>query len=155
MSDAQLRELARLGFEIGCHSMTHAYLSDLDAAGLRCEIVDAKTRLEQIIGGPVEHFSCPGGRSDRRTVEVARNAGYRTVATSRIQANGKFTDAFALGRVAILRDIDSAAFWKICQGRGLEWLKFRQTLRGAFRKMLGNSTYDRFRDKLLDRNAPL
>jgi len=155
LSDAQLRELAGLGFEIGCHSMTHAYLSDLDAARLRCEIVDAKTRLEQILGGPVEHFSCPGGRYDPRAVEVARNAGYRTLATSRIQANGKSTDAFALGRVAILRDTDSATFWKTCQGRGLEWLKLRQTLRDAFRKMLGNSVYDRVRDKLLDRNDPL
>ena len=137
MSDAQLRELAGLGFEIGCHSMTHAYLPDLDAAGLRREIVDAKTRLEQIIGGPVEHFSCPGGRYDARTVEMARNAGYRTVATSRIQANGESADAFALGRVAVLRDTDSAAFWKTCQGQGLALLKLRQTLREAVRRIAG------------------
>ena len=30
MSSAQVRELQAHGFEIGCHSMTHAYLDDLD-----------------------------------------------------------------------------------------------------------------------------
>ncbi len=37
----QVRELDALGFEIGCHSMTHPYLSDLSDAELGREIVDA------------------------------------------------------------------------------------------------------------------
>ena len=53
LSHTQLRELADLDFEIGCHSMTHPYLSDLDEAGLQREIVDAKIALEQMIGKPV------------------------------------------------------------------------------------------------------
>ena len=50
MSPAQLRELSSLGFEIGCHSMSHAYLSDLDDVGLYREIVEAKLQLEQTVG---------------------------------------------------------------------------------------------------------
>src|ERR1017187_8763640 len=42
LSPAQLRELAQLGFEIGCHSMTHPYLSDLDSRGLQREIVEGR-----------------------------------------------------------------------------------------------------------------
>jgi hypothetical protein len=30
--------------------------------------VDAKLQIEQIIGHPIEHFSCPGGRYDQRTL---------------------------------------------------------------------------------------
>ena len=30
LNQSQVRELRRMGFEIGCHSMTHAYLTDLD-----------------------------------------------------------------------------------------------------------------------------
>src|SRR5579862_2457219 len=67
MDEKQLRELSALGFEIGCHSMTHAYLTDLDDAGMRREILDAKAHLEQILGKPVEHFSWPGGRYNART----------------------------------------------------------------------------------------
>ena len=75
LSPAQLRELQENGFEIGCHSMTHAYLDDLDAAALRREIVDAGKKLEQMIGEKVQHFSCPGGRFDERSLKLAREAG--------------------------------------------------------------------------------
>jgi peptidoglycan/xylan/chitin deacetylase (PgdA/CDA1 family) len=36
----QLRELRDAGFEIGCHSMTHPYLTDLDDLQLHREIVE-------------------------------------------------------------------------------------------------------------------
>ena len=48
LNPAQLRELSSLGFEIGCHSMSHAYLTDVDENGLRREIVESKSALEQI-----------------------------------------------------------------------------------------------------------
>jgi len=149
MSNSQVRELATLGFEIGCHSMTHAYLSDLDAAGLQREVVEAKACLEQILGRPVEHFSCPGGRYDARTAELARAVGYRTVATSRIQANGRKADPYALARVPVFRGTGSEQFMKICRARGLWRLGLSQTLRVAARKSLGNSLYDRLRAVLL------
>ncbi len=95
LAHSQIRELSSLGFEIGCHSMSHLYLTDLDDAGLRREIVDAKLFLEKVISRPVEHFSCPGGRFDRRVANVARDAGYRTVATSETEANTPATDSFA------------------------------------------------------------
>jgi len=148
LSHAQLKELSQ-GFEIGCHSMTHPYLTDLDDNGLRREISDAKLQLEQIIGKPVEHFSCPGGRCDERVVAVARAAGYRTLATSRIQANSVSTDAFALGRVAVLRDLSLGAFSGICEGTSLSRMRAQSTLRQAAKQILGNSFYDRVRATLL------
>src|ERR1700730_1554147 len=87
MSPAQLREVCDHGFEIGCHSLTHPYLTDLDDSGLRREIVEAKRHLEEIAGRPIKHFSCPGGRYDRRVVEIARAAEYASVATSRPHTN--------------------------------------------------------------------
>src|SRR5436305_1855205 len=115
MSPSQLQELSS-SFEIGCHSMTHAYLNDLTPPLLQREIVDARSRLQDITGGSVEHFSCPGGRYDDRALSVAKQAGYRTVATSRSQPNTPSTDFFHLGRVAIMRDTDELAFSKICNG---------------------------------------
>jgi peptidoglycan/xylan/chitin deacetylase (PgdA/CDA1 family) len=152
LSPAQLKELSGQGFEIGCHSMTHPYLTDLDESGLRHEISDAKSQLEQIIGQPVDHFSCPGGRCDQRVVTVARAAGYRTLATSRIQANSRNTDLFALGRVAILRDISLRAFAGICDGSSLSHMRAQNAFREAARHILGNSLYDRVRATLLHRS---
>jgi len=39
--------IGRLGFEIGSHSMTHAYLSDLSDDALQAEIANSKNELEQ------------------------------------------------------------------------------------------------------------
>lgn len=151
LSHSQLKELSGQGFEIGCHSMTHAMLTDLDEAGLQREIADAKSQLEQIVGRPVEHFSCPGGRYDHRVATVTRAAGYRSVATSRIEANSSRTDAFALGRVAILRGMPITEFAAICSGDALRRMSAQGKLRDAAKQLLGNSFYDRVRGLLLGR----
>jgi len=149
MSATQLRELRELGFEIGCHSMTHPYLPDVEEAGLRREIVTAKNDLEQIVGTPVEHFSCPGGQCDDRVIAIAREGGYSSVATSEIRANEADTDRFALGRVAILRGVPLGIFSQICDGRILWKLRLRDRTNRAAKRALGNSSYDRLRSMLL------
>ncbi len=149
LSPDQLKELYSLGFEIGCHSMTHPYLTELDEAGLRREICEAKSQLEQITGSPVEHFSCPGGRYDQRVVEFARKAGYRTLSTSRIHANSAKTDRFALGRVAMLHGLSPGDFAAICDGSALARMRVQSMLRDAAKRILGNSIYDRIRARAL------
>ena len=149
LSIPQLRELNRRGFEIGCHSMTHAYLSDLDEQGQHREIAEAKTQLEQMIGCSVDHFSCPGGRFDVRALRVARDAGFQTVSTSRIQGNSQDTNLFGLGRVAMLRGVPLKTFAKICDGSVLPRLRAQSTLREAAKQVLGNKFYDRVRATLL------
>jgi peptidoglycan/xylan/chitin deacetylase (PgdA/CDA1 family) len=149
MSSTQLRELDAQGLEIGCHSMTHAYLSDLEEPDLRREIVDAKHRIEQIVGHKIEHFSCPGGRYDERAIRMARSAGFKTFANSEFHTNTPATNPYDFGRVAMLRDLSLEAFGALCHGRGL-WKKrlLHQTRRGA-QWLLGNRRYDRLRAALL------
>ncbi len=154
LSHAQLRELSSLGFEIGCHSMSHIYLTELDVAGLHCEILDSKIQLEDVIGKPVQHFSCPGGRFDERVVKIASDAGYLTVATSETHANTPMTDHFGLGRFAIMRHTALPEFRRLCRGRGLWQRQVGVRFRSAVRNVLGNSAYDRLRDAVL-RKRPL
>jgi peptidoglycan/xylan/chitin deacetylase (PgdA/CDA1 family) len=149
LSSAQLRELDHLGFEIGCHSMTHPYLSDLPEAGLKREIADAKLNIEQILGHAIEHFSCPGGRYDARTLEMARRAGFRTVANSQFRANSAGTSRYELGRVAVLRDLSPEEFAAICQGHGLWKKRLQDGTRHSVRRILGNRAYDKLRATLL------
>jgi peptidoglycan/xylan/chitin deacetylase (PgdA/CDA1 family) len=151
MSAAQLRELSASGFEIGCHSMTHAYLNDLNTQELQFEIVAAREKLQDGIGSRIEHFSCPGGRYDKRTLAVARDAGYRSVANSRTHANSPSTDVFQLGRVAIMRDMDLPSFKRVCTGHGLWKVRLRDFFRSSARKVLGNARYDFVRESLLRR----
>jgi peptidoglycan/xylan/chitin deacetylase (PgdA/CDA1 family) len=151
MSPAQLRELSDLGFEIGCHSMTHAHLNDLDDAGLHREIIDAKLQLEQIIGKPIEHFSCPGGRYNHRVVRIARDAGYRSMATSRSYANSPSTDAFELGRIPVMRETTLNTFEKLYRGDGLRRVAMQNAVRDGAKRLLGNAFYDRIRSLALHR----
>jgi peptidoglycan/xylan/chitin deacetylase (PgdA/CDA1 family) len=152
LSQLQVRELATLGFEIGCHSMTHPYLPDLDDAGLHHEIADAKTVLEQIIGKSVKHFSCPGGRYDSRAIRVAKDAGFVTVSTSVPSANTARTDRFSLGRVAITRGIKSSKFQQLCRGESLWRLNVQGGIRNGIKRLLGNAVYDRLRSSLLNKS---
>lgn len=155
LKPSQLQDLSRMGFEIGCHSMTHAYLTDVNDTDLHRETAEAKAQLEQILGKPVEHFSCPGGRHNARVSDAARRAGYRTVATSRIQKNSAASDVFALGRVAVMRSTPLSDFEQICEGRKMWQRNLQEQLRSAARNLLGNSTYDSLRAYILrDRIAP-
>jgi peptidoglycan/xylan/chitin deacetylase (PgdA/CDA1 family) len=149
LSAGQLRQLRDLAFEIGCHSMTHAYLNDLDASVLRREIIDARKRLEDLVGVKIEHFSCPGGRYDDRTIDLVREAGYRSLATSRAHANSPSTSAYLLGRVAVLRNTDQITFQRICTGETLWQMRLRESMRAAAKRAMGNSVYDRLRALVL------
>jgi len=153
MNRDQLGELDSAGFEIGCHSMTHPYLPDLDDAGMKREIVDAKLKIEEMVRHPIEHFSAPGGRFDSRTLEMARRAGFRTVATSLFHANSRSTDPYRLGRIAILRDTPLQEFAATCEGRGLWSKRLKDRTRGAFQSVFGNRAYDRLRALLLARGS--
>jgi peptidoglycan/xylan/chitin deacetylase (PgdA/CDA1 family) len=130
--------------------MTHRLLSDLDAEALRHEIVDSKDRLQQVLGSPVHHFACPGGRVSRAAVELAREAGYRSLATSQAGLNRPGDDAFRLRRIAIHRGTTAVQLLRLCEGRGLAVRRVHEGVLGAAKALMGNSRYDRVRTMLLD-----
>jgi peptidoglycan/xylan/chitin deacetylase (PgdA/CDA1 family) len=148
LAPAPLRELSS-AFEVGCHSMTHPYLNDLSPEQQRVEIAEARAKLEDIIGRPVEHFSCPGGRYDERTLAIAKEAGYRSVANSQAQRNTPWTDRFQLGRAAIMRNTSHSTFAGICTGSELWKIRMAEFVRAAARKAMGNNFYDRARGRML------
>jgi peptidoglycan/xylan/chitin deacetylase (PgdA/CDA1 family) len=145
MSHAQIRELHAAGFEIGCHSLTHPYLTDLSDSRLRDETAGAKERLEQLAGIRVDHFSCPGGRWDARVTLAVKQANFRTMATSRTGLNLATTDPFALTRVTMLNGTNSAELLGYCQGQGLLRTQLKERARDAAKIVLGNTLYDSLR----------
>lgn len=147
--ESQVRELGDAGFDIGCHSMTHAYLSELSEPDLNREIVEAKHRLEQLTGRRVYHFSCPGGRWSPQVAEVARRAGYQSVSTSRISVNRHGSDHFQLARIAVMRGTELMTFQKLCRGRGLWQRQLRSFFQSTAHRFLGNAVYDRLRSSAL------
>jgi peptidoglycan/xylan/chitin deacetylase (PgdA/CDA1 family) len=149
LSRCQLRQLIGLNFEIGCHSMTHPYLTDLDPRQLRAEIVDSKDALAQLVGRCVDHFSCPGGRWNQDVARVAREAGYRSVVTSRIGTNSATTDPFRLARLAVRRGTSLRDFEQLCRGKGQLMERARDQILSLAKSVLGNPAYERLRSLLL------
>src|SRR5215831_12234695 len=149
LSEIQLRELHTLAFEVGCHSQTHPYLTDVDEQRLEDETTGAKQRLEQIVGAGVEHFSCPGGRWNRRVVEAVKRAGFRTMATSRTGINYTKTDSFQLQRIAVLRTTSVEQVTRMSRGEGMLQTRVREGARELLRGAVGNSAYDSLRSIVL------
>jgi peptidoglycan/xylan/chitin deacetylase (PgdA/CDA1 family) len=152
LSHNQLRELSDSGFEIGCHSMTHSYLTGISTDRLRVEVAESKERLEQVTGKRVAHFSCPGGRWSRTVARAAEEAGYDSVATSRVGVNSKACDRFSLSRIAVMRSVTPRQFDRICRGEGLMISRARTTVLTVAKSVLGNSIYERGRSSVLSEN---
>lgn len=147
----QLRQLHEGGFEIGSHSMTHRHLSDLGDGELRKEVQASKDRLEQIVGVPVVHLSCPNGRWSPRVAHFAREAGYQTISTSRIDRNSSHTDLSNLARFAVMRNTSGEEFCKLICGADLVRHRRKAAILGLAKRALGNSFYDKLRSLLLGR----
>jgi peptidoglycan/xylan/chitin deacetylase (PgdA/CDA1 family) len=77
-----LRELSAAGMQVGCHGMRHRAWRRLDDAGLREELVEARTILERAVGRQVTSAACPFGSYDRRVLGTLRRSGYAHVYTS-------------------------------------------------------------------------
>lgn len=77
MTGEQLRALQAGGFEIGSHTLDHCYLTTVDDATAKFQIVQGKTELEQALGQAVPGFCYPGGKHRKRHVEMVEKAGFR------------------------------------------------------------------------------
>lgn len=145
LTKAELRELASLGFEIGSHSLNHKYLGDLQIGDLRIELGESKKQLEDITGVKIEHFSCPGGRTNALVEQTAREIGYQSLVTSRIGLNTGTTDRFRLSRIAVKEATTTPALAKLCRGEGLLFSQAQDVALSAAKRLLGNSIYERVR----------
>lgn len=77
LSDVDLREFAQNPLvTIGCHTATHANLLKADESGLEYEIVDAKRKLQRLIGKKIEFFAYPKGVYNEQIIRKVRQAGY-------------------------------------------------------------------------------
>ncbi len=103
MAAEQIREVARLGFEVGSHSCTHRDMTRLDRKELKNELADSKTFIEDLIGNEVDAFSFPFGRYNMITAEAAFAAGYR-----RLFGLGSASHEGVIARVPVY-SIDSTA----------------------------------------------
>jgi len=98
MNESQIREWLAAGHWIGAHTCTHPRLSLLSRKEAREEIFSGKKKLEDRFGLLVEHFAYPYGDYDDSTVELVREAGFKTACTMHRGVNLTQTPALELKR---------------------------------------------------------
>lgn len=76
MSWDKLGELARRGFTVGSHTVTHPHLTSLSDAELARELRDSRAQVESRLGRPCTLLAYPYGEHDARVHAAARRSGY-------------------------------------------------------------------------------
>lgn len=110
MSEVHVRQLVKLGHEVGAHTLTHPRLTELPLAAARQEIGTSKHCLEQLCGREVGSFAYPKGRYNRAVRRLVADAGFRCAVTTRRGLVERHSDRLALPRVAAGRQMSPAAF---------------------------------------------
>ncbi|MEH1819266.1 MAG: polysaccharide deacetylase family protein [Nostoc sp.] len=95
--------------EVGAHTVTHPFLSQLPIASQRDEIQQSKDYLEKILGHPITSFSYPNGSHTTLTTSIVQQAGFTCACSSIIGKVKGDSNFFLLPRV-VVEDWDGETF---------------------------------------------
>ena len=107
----QLKEMKKSGFTIGSHSIYHSDLTRLKVgeteqqylARIKEEIYGSKKIIDQKLGQNTYIFAYPFGYYDQRSIQIAREAGYKIAMSVKRGGNAFFANPLALRRDQILK----------------------------------------------------
>ena len=94
--------MIRRGWELDCHTATHAALPGLTQRLLVKEVARPRRFLQRTFHVPVNFFSYPSGLYDLRAVRFVRSAGFLGAVTTQPRFAAP-SELYTLGRVQILR----------------------------------------------------
>ncbi len=157
MTWAQLREMVACGMSIQSHTVTHPFLSELDADALRKELAESKREIDRQLGQETKEIAFPGGDAPAaRYRQVIKEAGYAIAVGTRWGRNPD-AQVWQPARTFVRRcTVKGVLSEDMAQRmvRGDAWLTFRWTAKEAtlrrLRSTLGASRYARWRRTLLD-----
>ncbi|HEU4388309.1 MAG TPA: polysaccharide deacetylase family protein, partial [Blastocatellia bacterium] len=138
-----LRQMERLGFEIGSHAVEHVDLGQADEQTVRREAGDSLDALNRELGNQPRAFSFPWGRPQNVSevaVAAVKQAGYYAAASAYGGANGAKSDVFNIRRIdAGNGNLSRVAFRARVAGLDPDHLRltFRGLLSRAMRQNLG------------------
>lgn len=96
-----IKEMSANGMTIGSHTATHPSLPHTTPQSAKYEIVSSKSKLEDILGKPVDFFSYPHGLFTDRVRDLLLQAGYLAACSTDSGFNNRNEDPFALRRLEV------------------------------------------------------
>ncbi len=102
----EVRAMARAGWTIGAHTVTHVNVALAAPAVAEAEIAASRDAVADVIRAPVRHFAYPnaGGAHryfSREVADILRRLGFRSGVTSRPGALRPGADPFLLPRLGV------------------------------------------------------
>ena len=110
MSWEQVAGLARLGMDIGSHTVSHPDLTTLSPEDLSRELKESAAAIRSRLGHPVYWFCYPTGRYDDDVKAAAREAGYLLAVTTDWGESQSSADPLGLKRYRIRSDTGLEGF---------------------------------------------
>ncbi len=89
---------------IGCHTLSHPFLSNLPYSEQLFEIFEAKKWLEELLGNPVNHFAYPYGDYNKDSVAVVENLHFSSAVTVnklKVRGNDTKMNKYLIPRISI------------------------------------------------------
>ena len=115
MTPEAVGELARLGFDVGAHTVHHPILATLAADEARREIEDSAEWISRWTGVRTRSFAYPNGRPGRdynaSHVQMVEAAGFDVAVSTRWGCASFGAGAYELPRIAP-SERDAGAFWR-------------------------------------------
>ena len=108
LTQSQVRQLARAGFEIGFHTRDHRPLPELADDELARALRDGRAALEAAAGGRLTTIAYPHGHADERVAAAARAAGYTDGFGGPGRSITARSDRLLLGRAELLLEDPSS-----------------------------------------------
>lgn len=106
----ELRQLANAGIDIGSHTLSHPFLTELPAERAWEEIHQAKQELERHLGRETLAFSYPNSRHNANLREMVKRAGYRLAFSGYPGGDMLYRDHYNLYRLCIYNNRSKAEF---------------------------------------------
>ena len=109
---------------VGSHTMTHPELPLVSEEKAKTELVDSRTKLEELLGRKIKLFSFPYGAFEEKMIDWCKEAGYERVFTTLPYLAFNIADEFVTGRVSVEPTDWALEFYlKLCGSyRWLPWM---------------------------------
>ncbi len=101
MTWKQLKELDACGHSIQSHTLSHPMLAESSHQEITLELRKSKEIIEDNIGNQVSYLSIPLDSWNQTVIDIARQAGYRALFTSRVEPFHNHPNRYHFGRIPI------------------------------------------------------
>lgn len=76
LTEKEIKELQKAGWEIGSHTATHPNLKTLNKMQLKKEITTSKNAIEKITGVECQYIAYPKGKYSNKALEIVEKSNY-------------------------------------------------------------------------------